>query len=75
MNITGKPVVFGASMIVVSVLVAVTALWSWGPIGAERGGATSTAGLSWNVEYWHRNSDGLVRSHQKQHNAMTGVRC
>ena len=73
MNITGKPVVFGAPIIVVSVLVAVMALWSWGPIGAHGDGVTSTAGLSWNVEYWHRNSDGLVLGHQKQHNAMTGV--
>ena len=45
----GKPVVFGTPVVMVTALVALLALWAWGPIGV--GGSTSTASAVWNVEY------------------------
>ncbi len=60
--------VFGSSAVVVTAMVAVLALWVWIPIGV---GPTSNAGLTWNVEYWHRNADGEVLQHKIAHNAIT----
>ena len=65
----GKPVVFGIPVVMVTALVAVLALWAWGPIGG--GGSTSNASLVWNVEYWHRNADGEVLQHKIDHNTVT----
>ncbi len=66
----GKPVVFGIPVVMVTALVAVLALWAWGPSG---GGATSGATLKWNVEYWHRDAAGEVLQHKIDHNTITGV--
>ena len=63
-----KSVVFGTPAVMVSVLVAVMALWAWGPISV--GGTTSQAGVKWNVEYWHRNAEGEVLQHKKDSNAI-----
>jgi hypothetical protein len=73
MDTKRKTVVFGAPMVLLFMLVTIIALWSWEALGADGGGTTSTGALSWNVEYWHRASDGTVIGHQKQHNAMTGI--
>ena len=43
-------------------------LWAWGPVGDSP--STSTAGLSWNVEYWHRTAEGRVLEHKKTSNAI-----
>ena len=67
----GKPVVFGIPVVMVTALLAVLGLWAWGPIAA--GGPTSNAGLTWNVEYWHRNADGEVLQHKNDSNTVTGV--
>ncbi|MCZ6892012.1 MAG: hypothetical protein O7F09_05805 [Chloroflexi bacterium] len=66
-----KSVVFGTPMVMVTALVAVLALWAWVPIGGSASGASSNAALVWNVEYWHRNADGEVLQHKKDHNAVT----
>ena len=63
----GKLVVFGTSVVMVTAMVALLALWAWAPIG---GGPTSNAGLKWNVEYWHHNADGKVLQHKKASNAI-----
>ena len=46
----------------------VLALWAWGPVGDSP--STSTAGVSWNVEYWHRTAEGRVSEHKKTSNAI-----
>ena len=66
--IIGKSVLLGIPVVMVAVLVAVLALWAWGPMG---GGSTSNASLVWNVEYWHRNADGEVLQHKIDHNTVT----
>ena len=62
-----KSVVFGVPVVMVTTLVAVLALWAWAPIDV---GSTSNAGLTWNVEYWHRNAEGEVLQHKKESNAI-----
>ena len=66
--IIGKSVLLGIPVVMGAVLVAVLALWAWGPMG---GGSTSNASLVWNVEYWHRNADGEVLQHKIDHNTVT----
>lgn len=75
MRITGNPIMLGVPFLAVSALVAVLALWAWGPLGATSGGGatTSTANMVWNVEYWHHNADGDVLQHRTAHNTVTGV--
>ena len=46
----------------------VLAIWAWGPVGDSP--STSTAGVSWNVEYWHRTAEGRVLEHKKTSNAI-----
>jgi len=46
----------------------VLALWAWGPVGDRP--STSTAGVSWNVEYWHRTAEGRVLQHKRTSNAI-----
>ena len=65
---------FGVPAVMVTVLVAVLALWAWGPIGGSgASGPSSNASLVWNVEYWHRNADGEVLQHKIDHNTVTGT--
>lgn len=74
MRITSKPVLLGVPMLMVAAMFAVMALWATGIIGSGGGvfGGTSSAGtLVWNVEYWHRNADGEVLQHKKDHNTVT----
>ena len=71
MRITAKPIMIGVPAVMVTVLVAVLALWAWGPIGASGGGASSNATLLWNVEYWHHNADGELLQHKIDHNTLT----
>ena len=66
-----KSVVFGVPVVMLTVLVAVLALWAWGPLGASGDGPSSNATLVWNVEYWHRNAAGEVLQHKKDHNTVT----
>ena len=70
MRITAKPIMIGVPAVMFTVLVAVLALWAWGPIGASGGGPSSNATLVWNVEYWHRNGDGVLLDHQIKHNVL-----
>ena len=58
----------GVPVVMVTVLLTVMTMWAWGPIAG--GGPTSNAGLTWNVEYWHRNADGEVLQHKKESNAV-----
>ena len=46
----------------------VLAIWAWGPVGDSP--STSTAGVSWNVEYWHRTAQGRILEHKKTSNAI-----
>ncbi|MCH8988689.1 MAG: hypothetical protein IIA92_07765 [Chloroflexi bacterium] len=74
MNITSKPVLLGVPMLMVAAMVAVMALWVTGIIGGGGGvfgGPSSTGTLVWNVEYWHRDSDGNLLQYGKDHNAIT----
>ena len=74
MKITGKPVMLGVPMVMVTALVAVMALWAWGPIGeASLDGPTSNAIAMWNVEYWHRNADGELLENKRLHNAVQAL--
>ena len=66
--IIAKSVMLGTPVVMVTALVAVLALWAWGPMG---GGSTSMASLVWNVEYWHRNADGELLQHKIDHNTVT----
>ena len=65
----GQPAVFGIAAVIVTTLVAALALWAWGSSGGA-GRSTSTIGLVWNVEYWHRNAEGEVLQHKKASNAI-----
>ena len=69
MRILGQPAVFGIAAVIVTTLVAALALWAWGSSGGV-GRSTSTIGLVWNVEYWHRNAEGEVLQHKKASNAI-----
>ena len=60
---------FGIAAVIIATLVAVLALWPWGSSGGA-GRSTSTIGLVWNVEYWHRNAEGEVLQHKKASNAI-----
>lgn len=76
MNITSKPVLLSVPVVIVTALVVVLALWAMGMTGsggAVLGGASSNAGLVWNVEYWHRNADGDLLFYKKDKNALTAV--
>ena len=59
----------GVPVVMVTVLLTVMTMWAWGPIAG--GGPTSNAGLTWNVEYWHRNADGELLQHKIDHNTVT----
>ena len=67
MRIARKPVAIMASAALAAAMVAFVAVWAWNPI---LGGSSSNAGLTWNVEYWHKNADGEVLQHKKQSNAI-----
>ncbi|HIC28731.1 MAG TPA: hypothetical protein EYO85_04695 [Rhodospirillales bacterium] len=69
MRIIGQPVVFGIAAVIVTTLVAALTLWAWESSGGV-GRSTSTIGLVWNVEYWHRNAEGEVLQHKKASNAI-----
>ena len=69
MRIIGQPVVFGIVAVIVTTLVAALTLWAWESSGGV-GRSTSTIGLVWNVEYWHRNAEGEVLQHKKASNAI-----
>lgn len=72
MRIMSKPVLLGVPMLMVAANIAVLALWALGYIGGGGvGSSTSSAGLVWNVEYWHRNAAGEVLQHKKDHNDIT----
>ena len=74
MKILGKPLMLGVPTVMVTALVAVLALWAWGPIGgASHGGPTSNATAMWNVEYWHRNADGELLENKRLHNAVQAL--
>jgi len=69
LRIIGQPVVFGIAAVIVTTLVAALTLWAWESSGGV-GRSTSTIGLVWNVEYWHRNAEGEVLQHKKASNAI-----
>lgn len=74
MRITSKPVLLGVPMLMVAAMVAVLALWAMGIMGGGGGvfgGPSSVAGATWNVEYWHRDSEGNLLAYGKDHNAVT----
>ena len=72
MRIASKPVLLTVPVLMFITLVAVLALWATGTIsGSGIGGNSSTAQLMWNVEYWHRNAEGEVLQHKKDHNLVT----
>jgi len=62
---------FGLPVLIVGALIAVLAMWAF---GANPGfGSSSTANLTWNVEYWHRNAEGLVLLHKTDHNVVSEI--
>lgn len=67
MKFARNPAIFGTSAVMVTTIAALLAFWVWAPSG---GGPNSSAALTWNVEYWHRNADGKVLQHQQDHNAV-----
>jgi len=69
LRILGQAAVFGIAAVIITTLVAALALWPWGSSGGA-GRSTSTIGLVWNVEYWHRNAEGEVLQHKKASNAI-----
>ena len=72
MRIASKPVLLTVPVVMFIALVAVLALWANGSLGANGiGGATTSASMTWNVEYWHRNADGDLLAYKKDHNAFT----
>lgn len=68
MRTTRKQLFIGLPVLVAIGLAAFFGLRAWGPIGAQSN--TSTAGLTWNVEYFHRNAAGELLGHRKAHNAI-----
>ena len=71
MRVKRKPVMIGVPVVMVTALLAVLALWAWGPLGTSGDVQSSNATLVWNVEYWHRNAAGEVLQHKIDHNAVT----
>ena len=71
MRIASKPVLLTVPVVMFIALVAVLALWSNGSLsGNGIGGATTSASMTWNVEYWHRNAAGDLIEYKKEHNAF-----
>lgn len=71
MRITTNPVLLGVPVLMVGAMVAVLALWATGTIGGSGiGGNNSSAGIFWNVEYWHKNAAGEVLQHKQARNAI-----
>ena len=72
MRIASKPVLLTVPVVMFIALVAVLALWANGNLGGSGiSGASSNAGIVWNVEYWHKNADGDVLQNKKAHNTVT----
>ena len=67
-NISEKRVMLGIPGVILFTTGVVLALWAWGPVGDSP--STSTAGVSWNVEYWHRTAEGRVLEHKRTSNAI-----
>jgi hypothetical protein len=67
-NISEKRVMLGIPGVILFTTGVVLALWAWGPVGDRP--STSTAGVSWNVEYWHRTAEGRVLEHKRTSNAI-----
>ena len=63
----GKSAVLGTWAVTATSVVALVAIWAWVPV---LGGPTSNAGLTWNVEYWHRDADGELLQYGKDSNAI-----
>ena len=63
--------IVGVPVVMVTALLAVLALWAWGPLGTSGDVQSSNATLFWNVEYWHRNAAGEVLQHKIDRNAVT----
>ena len=61
----------GVPALMVSVLVAVLAMWAWGPLGASGGGVGETAMLRGMVEITQRDANGNVLFHQINPNSVT----
>ena len=58
----------GIPVVILFTIGVVLAIWAWVPV--EDSPSTSTAGVSWNVEYWHRTAEGRVLEHKKTSNAI-----
>lgn len=71
MRVAARPLTIGVPVLLALALAAFLALWLWGGVGGT--GASSNAGLTWNVEYWQRSASGVLLDHQKLSNALTAV--
>jgi len=63
MKITGKPIRLGVPLFMVAAMVAVLAIWAWGPIGGAGGGPSDTAGLKGQITWTVYDASGNIKAH------------
>jgi hypothetical protein len=68
LSISDKRVMLGIPGVILFTISVILTLWTWGPVGDSH--STSTAGVFWNVEYWHRTAGGRVLEHKVTSNAI-----